>query len=317
MDRFALKIAVLCAIAYIYPVITATYVDSHINHIIYGYRYYWMGYWVAIGAVFPFFLAYMSNKDYNNSSPFFKINSSASRRTLFTFLSLYIPILFVLWLNFGPEYPQLAVFSNSFGYGLIIASMVYAHNHKLEYIDSESMSEHAKIEKIKTDHRTWFDFSIGAGIAFVILCVVLYTYFWGLSKNYTNNPSEQFLLFQSFVIDLFVAIPFAVFALREFFKKSQEINNLLLLIQDSRIAGKPEVFIGYAREDYEAARKLYTDLKKAGLDAWLDKESLKGGQRWKDEIQRAIRTSNFFVAVLSKSMIRKKGPCAGRNKRST
>ena len=98
--------------------------------------------------------------------------------------------------------------------------MVYAHNHKLEYIDSESMSEHAKIEKIKTDHRTWFIFHRCRNSICNFMRCSLYL-FLGSPKNYTNNPSEQFLLFQSFVIDLFVAIPFAVFALREFFKKSR------------------------------------------------------------------------------------------------
>ena len=78
MNRFALKIACLSAFAYIFPVITATYADSHIHHVVYGTRHYEMGYLVAIGFVLPFFFAYMFNRD-NNKSFFSKISGSARR----------------------------------------------------------------------------------------------------------------------------------------------------------------------------------------------------------------------------------------------
>lgn len=34
-----------------------------------------------------------------------------------------------------------------------------------------------------------------------------------------------------------------------------------------------QIFISYAREDVEAARRLYRDLKNAELNPWLDEES--------------------------------------------
>ena len=40
------------------------------------------------------------------------------------------------------------------------------------------------------------------------------------------------------------------------------------------------VFISYAREDSEAAKRLYQELKNAGFIPWLDKESLIAGQNW-------------------------------------
>ena len=137
---YALKIAFLCALTYAYPVITATYVDAHIHHILWGIRDYWMGYWVALGFVFPLFFAYMFNRNDNSTSIFSRYSRTARRRSLLTFLSVFIPIILVLWLNFGPEYPKMAVFFDSFGYALIIATMVYVHNHKFDYINSESMS---------------------------------------------------------------------------------------------------------------------------------------------------------------------------------
>jgi len=51
------------------------------------------------------------------------------------------------------------------------------------------------------------------------------------------------------------------------------------------------VFISYAREDSNAAKSLYEDLKKANLNPWLDKESILPGQNWESEIGKAIKNS--------------------------
>jgi hypothetical protein len=69
----------------------------------------------------------------------------------------------------------------------------------------------------------------------------------------------------------------------------------------------PTVFISYAREDLRAAQKLYNDLKRAGANSWLDKESLLPGQRWKVEIKRAIKRSRYFLAVLSSNSVSRRG----------
>jgi len=40
---------------------------------------------------------------------------------------------------------------------------------------------------------------------------------------------------------------------------------------------KPKIFLSYAREDMGMAKQLYNDLKRYGLDVWLDTESLLPG----------------------------------------
>jgi hypothetical protein len=67
------------------------------------------------------------------------------------------------------------------------------------------------------------------------------------------------------------------------------------------------VFISYAREDFDAARILYDDLRAAGLIPWLDKESLLPGQQWEIEIKKAIENSTYFLAVLSSNSVDKRG----------
>jgi hypothetical protein len=69
----------------------------------------------------------------------------------------------------------------------------------------------------------------------------------------------------------------------------------------------PNVFISYAREDVESAKRLYRDLSQAGLRVWFDKESLLPGQKWEVAVRKAIEASRFFLAVISANSARKKG----------
>ncbi len=68
-----------------------------------------------------------------------------------------------------------------------------------------------------------------------------------------------------------------------------------------------KVFISYAREDIETARKLHYDLRKAGLAPWMDKIDLIPGQKWKPLITSAIQESQYFLALLSSNSVSKKG----------
>lgn len=67
------------------------------------------------------------------------------------------------------------------------------------------------------------------------------------------------------------------------------------------------VFISYARADSEVANRLYDDLKLSGMDPWLDTESLLGGQDWKFAIKEAIRSSRYFIPLLSSNSVEKVG----------
>jgi formylglycine-generating enzyme required for sulfatase activity len=68
-----------------------------------------------------------------------------------------------------------------------------------------------------------------------------------------------------------------------------------------------KVFISYAREDIETARKLRDDLEKSGIKTWLDKEDLLPGQNWREVILREIRESRYFIAMLSSNALSKEG----------
>jgi hypothetical protein len=65
------------------------------------------------------------------------------------------------------------------------------------------------------------------------------------------------------------------------------------------------VFISYAREDFEVAKHLYHELIRLGQKPWLDKESLLPGQHWESAIREAVQNSDYFIAVLSPVTFRK------------
>jgi len=69
----------------------------------------------------------------------------------------------------------------------------------------------------------------------------------------------------------------------------------------------PRVFVAYASEDSEAALNLVESLRKAGFNPWIDKQRLMPGQHWRPAIARAIERSDFFIACLSTTSIRKRG----------
>lgn len=70
---------------------------------------------------------------------------------------------------------------------------------------------------------------------------------------------------------------------------------------------KPSVFLSYAREDGIAAVRLCADLRERNRRVWFDQDSIRGGERWRSAIDRAIREADFFVALLSDVSVSKRG----------
>lgn len=67
------------------------------------------------------------------------------------------------------------------------------------------------------------------------------------------------------------------------------------------------VFLAYVEEDLSAARKLYRAFEQHGFRPWLDKKKLMPGQNWPRAIERAIQTSDYFVACFSRRASTKRG----------
>jgi hypothetical protein len=69
----------------------------------------------------------------------------------------------------------------------------------------------------------------------------------------------------------------------------------------------PRVFVAYVVEDAERVMTLVDGLEQAGVRTWMDRLRLLPGQDWKHCIERAIETSDFFIACFSTSAVTKRG----------
>jgi hypothetical protein len=60
------------------------------------------------------------------------------------------------------------------------------------------------------------------------------------------------------------------------------------------------LFLSYARQDVERVRKFSADLRRAGIEPWMDDE-LKLANRWNDEIDGRIAAADFVLLLLSRA----------------
>jgi tetratricopeptide (TPR) repeat protein len=59
------------------------------------------------------------------------------------------------------------------------------------------------------------------------------------------------------------------------------------------------VFLSYASQDAEAARRIAEALRAAGIEVWFDQSELRGGDAWDANIRRQIKDCALFVPVIS------------------
>ena len=59
------------------------------------------------------------------------------------------------------------------------------------------------------------------------------------------------------------------------------------------------VFLSYASQDAEAAKRICDALRAAGIEVWLDQSELRGGDAWDRHIRERIHDCRLFIAVIS------------------
>lgn len=61
----------------------------------------------------------------------------------------------------------------------------------------------------------------------------------------------------------------------------------------------PSLFVSYASEDREAARRLRDAIAEHGIEVWYDEDELTGGDAWDQKIRQRIRECDYFMPVIS------------------
>ena len=59
------------------------------------------------------------------------------------------------------------------------------------------------------------------------------------------------------------------------------------------------VFLSYASQDAEAAKRICEALRQGGIEVWLDQSELRGGDAWDQQIRQQIRDCALFIAIIS------------------
>jgi TolB-like protein/Tfp pilus assembly protein PilF len=59
------------------------------------------------------------------------------------------------------------------------------------------------------------------------------------------------------------------------------------------------VFLSYASQDAEPARKICEALRAAGVEVWFDQSELRGGDAWDQKIRREIHDCALFIPLIS------------------
>ena len=61
------------------------------------------------------------------------------------------------------------------------------------------------------------------------------------------------------------------------------------------------IFLSYASQDADAARRLCDALRSAGLEVWFDQSELRGGDAWDASIRKQIKDCALFMPIISSS----------------
>jgi TolB-like protein/tetratricopeptide (TPR) repeat protein len=59
------------------------------------------------------------------------------------------------------------------------------------------------------------------------------------------------------------------------------------------------IFLSYASQDADAARRICEALRAAGLEVWFDQSELRGGDAWDASIRKQIKECSLFVPIIS------------------
>jgi TolB-like protein/cytochrome c-type biogenesis protein CcmH/NrfG len=61
------------------------------------------------------------------------------------------------------------------------------------------------------------------------------------------------------------------------------------------------VFLSYASQDAEPARRICEALRGASIEVWFDQSELRGGDAWDSSIRRQIKTCALFIPLISRN----------------
>lgn len=72
---------------------------------------------------------------------------------------------------------------------------------------------------------------------------------------------------------------------------------------------KKKIFLSYAHSDWDVCERIKEELEMRGYDVWFDKDKIRIGDNWRDEIISGIEGAQAMIACLSEKSVRERGVC--------
>lgn len=223
IDKFALIVALINAIAFAIITMGATYVDSQIHHVIWGVRIYPWGYKVALLS-FPLLICtYVLNSR----------KHTGFKKAIFTCISFISFIIITLILNFYKELPHMGVLNTSLSFLIILSAIVYMHNYQFnfDFLKDEQISDKVKLERVKIEHETWFRVLVYLIAAFAAIMAAGYAFIPNNARLLSENPKDIYLLNQALTISSVLEMMMCVWLFIEIFNKTILIKNQIITIK--------------------------------------------------------------------------------------
>jgi hypothetical protein len=63
------------------------------------------------------------------------------------------------------------------------------------------------------------------------------------------------------------------------------------------------VFLSYASQDADAAKRICDALRSVGVEVWFDQSELRGGDAWDRQIRKQIHDCTLFIRLISEHRI--------------
>lgn len=92
------------------------------------------------------------------------------------------------------------------------------------------------------------------------------------------------------------------FVIQEIEKRVSERMEAFKIKKFDTPQDRTDIFISYPRTDEQVAEELYNSLTAKGLNVWYDRKNLAVGDKWLEKINNAIKSTKFFVVILSKNI---------------
>lgn len=151
--------------------------------------------------------------------------------------------------------------------------------------------QHAQaIRYYEMSQAEWVAEHDGFGVAFCQFGI-------GLCRK-AKQPTRAAIHFRN-ALAFFESIPSTHARHNDVLQTTRDLGEHLQETQHGKVDGHPTVFMSYVREDQDAVRLVRHEFEQRGVSVWQDVDRLLPGQWWKDEIRKAIRQGDFFIACFS------------------